>query len=105
MTVFSHRRYFVDFHCKITGITGDPFLPFLYQKLLFHNPKFLLKTVFSQFILCLYNSALFMLDLRLVKCTSLGSKKMHAGRSQHRIVNTILGHIYVLSSDKSLWNK
>src|SRR6218665_1160815 len=39
------------------------------------------------------------------------SKKLHAGRSQHRIINRILGHrlqnhyIYVLSSDKSHWNK
>src|SRR6218665_2126399 len=45
------------------------------------------------------------LDLRLVRCTGLGSKKMFTGRSQHRIVNTILGHrlylVYVLSSDKS----
>src|SRR6218665_3920757 len=39
-----------------------------------------------------YNSAPLMLDLRLVRCTGLGSKKMHPGRSQHRLVNTILGN-------------
>src|SRR6218665_1146536 len=31
-----------------------------------------------------------MLELRLFRCTGLESKKIHTGRSQHRIVNTIL---------------
>src|SRR6218665_1984752 len=39
-----------------------------------------------------------MLELRLVRCTGLESKKIHAGRSQHRIVNTILGHSLYLCS-------
>src|SRR6218665_1518826 len=39
-----------------------------------------------------------MLELRLVRCTGLESKKIHAGRSQHRIVNTILGHNLYLCS-------
>src|SRR6218665_2052078 len=41
-----------------------------------------------------------MLELRLVRCrpTGLESKKIYAGRSQHRIVNTILGHILYLCS-------
>src|SRR6218665_3184387 len=66
MILFSHRRYFVDFHCKITGITGYPlFLPFFNQKLLLHNPKFLLNTVFLVSSYFAYNSAPLMLDLRL----------------------------------------
>src|SRR6218665_320940 len=104
MIFFSQRRCFVDDDCKITGITGDPlfFLFFrAYQKLLFHNPKFLLKTVvFSQFVLCPL-----LLELRLVRSrpTGLESNKIHTGRSQHRIINTV--YIYVLRSDKTRWNK
>ena len=52
--LLSPRRHFVDFHCQITAITCDPpLLHFLDQKVLFQNPKFLLRTVFSQFVLCL----------------------------------------------------
>src|SRR6218665_299246 len=39
-----------------------------------------------------------MLELRLVRCTGLESKKIQAGRPQHRIVNTILGHSLYLCS-------
>jgi len=107
MTIFSHRRYFVDFHCKITIITSDPLFFLFFTK----NSYFILpKDRFSQFVLCLYLRTLDVRSrpIRLVRCTGLGSNKQHAGRSQHRIVTTILGHIYyiyVLSSNKSHWHK
>src|SRR6218665_3653929 len=52
MTFFSHRPVFFAFlYIFLLNKQVTPI--FLHQKLLFHNPNFLLQTVFSQFELCL----------------------------------------------------
>src|SRR6218665_986640 len=75
MILFSHRRYYVDFHCKITGITGDSPLFFLFfTKTPISQPEIPLKDrFFNQFVLRLYTSAPLILDLglRLVRCRLL----------------------------------